>query len=126
MTGRWLSGGIEEVFAAEQAPGDDDEGSKGDAEYHAEYAAEGGTPKEDGNDDDDGVKAGLASHDARGEQVALDDLDDSEGYATPEKDTPLSGFGDAGGLEVGDEDSAGDADDGTEIRHDVEEPEEET
>ena len=45
MTGRRLSGGIEEVFAAEQAPGDDDEGGKGNAEYHAEYTAEGSYPK---------------------------------------------------------------------------------
>jgi hypothetical protein len=30
-----LSGGVEEVFAAKQAPGDDDEGGERDAEYHA-------------------------------------------------------------------------------------------
>ena len=126
MTRHWLSGGVEEIFAAEQAPGDDNESGKGNTEYHAEYAAEGGTPEEYGNDDDNWMKAGLASHNARGKQVALDDLNDPEGDAAPEEDAPLSRFGDASGLEVGDKDSGGDADDGTKIRHDVEEPEEET
>ena len=121
-----LSGGIEEIFTAKQAPSDDDEGGERNTEYHAENSAESVPPEENGNDDDDGVKPCLAPHDAWSEQVALNKLNYAEGDAAPEENTPITRFGNTGGLKIGDKYSGGDADDRSEVRYHVKKPEEQT
>ena len=118
--------GAGEVLAAEQAPGDDDEGGQRYPEDHAENAPEGGAPEKDRYDDHDGMKPRLLPHDLGGQVVTLDQLDDHEGSSATEQHRPFPGFGNSAGLEVGNEEGGTDPNDGTEVRYDVEQAEEQT
>lgn len=104
-----------EIFLFGEAPSRHKERGERNGEEHAEYATESGAPKENRDDNGDGVKTSTFAHHFRGDDPTLDELDDGFHEQDESQQWPA-----AAGLEKCQRHDRREADDRAEVGDDVE------